>query len=390
MEAVTQFSADIVEQPATIEALGRRDRAHVLTVTATYRLSEEGRKASLLAGGDGRAVQEITLPVPTNRIHLVNVDEEGCARLKLRPRYQLNANQQVVRDDAPPVFDSLPTPDDLLKEAARNHQLERAYRLERAESRRKRQERRFEVHQQVAQEFLADATQRAHEHPRPTPRRCYVTARNRVVLFDAKTDHGVAREVPPEAYRRFCSDQRTRIERGKNIFEREFAVHNEKDRLIAEWVSSYGTTDQQQRHAAGMLPLSEILEGMADLEFAAARHLRRYVLDGVERLQKHLRRFPAYATAIVTKTDLRVMTTRADDATEAQWRLIQDLRALFPHADVTLQRHVLGWASDEHAPTLTVWGVLVRRKIGPFNVRREFLAPDSDDSTFEAPSTRES
>src|ERR671934_285033 len=64
---------------------------------------------------------------------------------------------------------------------------------------------------------------------------------NRVVLFDAKADQGVAREVPPEAYRRFCSDQRARIDRGKNIFARESAVHDEKERLIAEWVSSYGT-----------------------------------------------------------------------------------------------------------------------------------------------------
>ena len=390
MEAVRQFPSDIVEPPIASEALGRRERAQTLTVTATYRLSEEGRKASLLAGGDGRGVQEITLPVPTNRIHLVNVDEEGCARLKLRPRYHLNGNQQVVRDDAPPMFDALPTADDLLKEAARNHQLERAYRLERAEAQRKRQDRRFEVHQQIAQDFLADPTRRAHEHPRPTPRKCYLTARTRVVLFDARTDQGVAREVPPEAYRRFCADQRARTERGQRMFERQSAVHDEKERLIAEWVSSHGTSDQQERYTAGMLPIAEVLEGMADREFAAARNLPRYVLDGVERLQAHLRRFPTYANVTVAKSDLRVTTTRADDATEAQWKLIQDLRALFPDADVTLQRHVLAWASDDHAPTITVWGVLVRRKIGPFNVRREYLAPDPDDSTFEDPSTRES
>jgi hypothetical protein len=66
------------------------------------------------------------------------------------------------------------------------------------------------------------------------------------------------------------------------------------------------------------------------------------------------------------------------------------LRALFSDADVTLQRHVLAWASDDHAPTITVWGVLVRRKIGPFNLRREYLAPEPDNSAFEDPSTRES
>ena len=92
----------------------------------------------MLAGGDGRAVQEIKVQVPTNRFHLVSVDSEGQARLRLRPRYYLNTNQDVVRNDGPPIFDAVPTVDDLLKEAARNHQLERAYRAERAEHQRKR------------------------------------------------------------------------------------------------------------------------------------------------------------------------------------------------------------------------------------------------------------
>jgi hypothetical protein len=372
------------ESVPQLEPGARRDRTtQTLMVTATYRLSEEGRKASLLAGGDGRELQHITLAVPTNRIHLVSVDAEGHARLKLHPRYYLNADQHVVRDDAPPRFDALPTVDDLLKEAARNHQLERAHNIERAEAKRKKQDSRFTIHQQIAEDFLADSTRRAHEHPRPTPRQCYVTARNRVVLFDAKRDHGVARQVPPEAYRRFCVDENARKNRGKDIFQRELTIHEEKERLIAEWVSMHGTSDQRDRYAAGMLPLAEVLEGMADREFAAAGDRPRYALDGVERLQTHLRQLPQYAQVVVTKSDLRVTTTRAEDATETQWELMRELRALFPHADVTLQRHRLQWACDHHAPTVTVWGVLVRRKIGPFNVRREYLAPAPDDSVRE-------
>jgi hypothetical protein len=387
MEAVSPLVTPATEPVTEIEAVPRRERTQTLTVTATYRLSEEGRKASLLTGGDGREVQEIMLPVPTNRIHLVSVDANGHARLKLRPRYSLNADQNVIRDDDPPRFDALPTVEDLLKEAARNHQLERAYKAERAEARRKRQDRKFDVHQQIAEAFLADSTRRAHEHPRPTPRQCYLTARNRVVLFDAKRDHGVARQVPPEAYRRFCADERARTELGQGIFRREFAIHEDRERLIAEWVSTHGTADQRDRYAAGMLPMAEVLEGMADEEFAAAVDRPRYVLDGIERLQAHLQQFTQYATVVVTKRDLRVTTARAEDATETQWVLMQELRALSPHADVTLQRHRLAWARDNNAPAVTVWGVLVRRKIGPFNVRREFLAPNSDDSARERAGT---
>jgi molecular chaperone DnaJ len=53
-----------------------------------YLLSETGRKASLLSGGNGRAVQQIQVQVPVNRLHLVSVSGKGVARLKLRPRFE--------------------------------------------------------------------------------------------------------------------------------------------------------------------------------------------------------------------------------------------------------------------------------------------------------------
>ena len=71
-------------------------------MTAAYHLSEAGRKASLLAGGDGRALQQITVQVPTNRLHLVSVDPPGRGTAEVAPRYDTDVNQRVVRiDDAP-------------------------------------------------------------------------------------------------------------------------------------------------------------------------------------------------------------------------------------------------------------------------------------------------
>ena len=69
----------------------------LLTVVAQYTLTEAGRKASLLAGGDGRAQQVLELQLPTTRLHLVTVDAQGRARLKLSPRYELGEDQRVVR-----------------------------------------------------------------------------------------------------------------------------------------------------------------------------------------------------------------------------------------------------------------------------------------------------
>ena len=73
----------------TTDGMTRADAVRTLTVKAMFLLSEAGRKASLLAGGDGRELQTIEIEVPTNRFHLVVVDPDGRARLKLRPRYEV-------------------------------------------------------------------------------------------------------------------------------------------------------------------------------------------------------------------------------------------------------------------------------------------------------------
>lgn len=380
MEAVTPFPQ---RTDSGMEGDLSAKRPQTLPATATYRLSEQGRKASLLSGGNGRAVQDVTISVPVSRIHLVSVDAEGHARVRLQPRFSVNGEQQVVQSEEAPVFDTVPSVDDLLNEAARNHQLESRYRSAAAEEQRKRQDKGLELKQRLAEEFLADPKRRARVHPRPTPRVCHVVVRNSVVRFDAKTDVGIARQLPPEAYRRWCADERERTQQGQDEFKRGYAVHEEKARLVAEWVSTYGSPSQCERHAAGLLPLSEVLEGMADQEFAAAVSRPRYVADGVTRLQAFLHHYPQYANVVLVKSDLDVRTERAEDATQAQWSMLSELRAMFPHADVTIRRHTLTWTRDSNAPRLTICGVLVRRKIGPFNIRREFVAPDrsvSDDA----------
>src|SRR5438552_11963445 len=115
MDTVTAFARR--QESVAPVATATVDANRTLAVTATYLLSEEGRKASLLAGGDGRAVQELTVQVPTNRLHLVSVDANGVARLKLRPRYEMDGEQRVVRIDAAPIYEAPPDIEDLFREA---------------------------------------------------------------------------------------------------------------------------------------------------------------------------------------------------------------------------------------------------------------------------------
>jgi len=173
MDTVTAFAQHRQEFGTPI-ATATIDANRTLAVTATYLLSEEGRKASLLAGGDGRAVQELTVQVPTNRLPLVSVDANGVARQRLRPRYEMNGEQQVVRIDAPPTYDSPPEIEDLFREAARNHQLERAFETDRRSVKARRHEADRERRTQLANAFLNDPAQRALVHPPPTSKRCYL------------------------------------------------------------------------------------------------------------------------------------------------------------------------------------------------------------------------
>ena len=353
------------------------ETARLLAVTATYLLSEEGRKASLLAGGDGRAIQQMSIQVPTSRLHLVTVDDEGVALLKLRPRYERDGEQRVIRTDAPPTYDSPPSLEDLYREAARNHELERAYHQQRTAVRTERRETQRQFRAQLAQTFMSDRVQRALVHPAPSPKRCYLTAERGRVLFDVNTDEGIAREVPPEAHRRFRADLRARREQNLHQRAEQLALYEEKKRLIAEWIAAHGTPEQRGRQAAGVLPMAEAIEAMTDEAFVVIGDRPRYLRDGAERLQAHLRQSPQYANAVVTTADLVVTSKNAAQATAVQWALVQELQAALPDATIVLRVHRLTWKHDPQAPTLTINGVLVTRKVGPFTLRREYAAPGS-------------
>ena len=360
----------VPDGPKTVEA-GR-----TLAVTATYALTEEGRKALLLAGGDGRALQEMVVEVPSNRLHLVSVDANGVARLKLRPQYRVGDDQRVARIDSAPEYDSPPSIEDLFREAARNHQLESTYQTERRTARSKRRDSERETRADVAQAFLGDPNQRALAHPPPTPKRCCVATEHGRVLFDVDTDTPPAKDVPPEAHRRFRADLRARQERNQQGRAAQLALHEEKKRFIAEWVASHGTAEQQDRQAVGVLPIDEALEALADETFAVLQDRPRYTRDGVARLQASLRQDPRYVDAVVTAGTLSVISANAVKATAVQWALVKEVQSLVPNATVTLRVHRLSWKQDPRASTLTVFGVLVTVTHGPFTLRREYEAPE--------------
>jgi hypothetical protein len=347
--------------------------ARTLSVTATYLLSEDGRKASLLAGGDGRAVQQIVLQVSANRLHLVSVDKQGIARLKLRPRFERDDERGVVRIDAAPIYDAPPTIDELYRAAAKNHELETAYDAARAAHRSKRSDDDRARRQSVAEGFLADKGQRAIAHPPPSPKRCCIVTDRGRLLFDVATDQGLAKEVPPEAHRRFRADLRAKKERDRQDRAAQLALHEEKKRFIAKWVAESGTDEQKVRQASGMLPMAEAIEGITDQVLAVNGRLPIYTRDGAERLQQCMRERTGAADAVVGPSDVVVRSSHAVTATAEQWGVVQELTNRLPEANVVLREHVLSSKRHRESPNLTVFGVLVTKRHGPFVLRREYV-----------------
>jgi hypothetical protein len=376
MESVTR----LVERHAELatgqptERIAEVPRA--LAVTATYLLSEEGRKASLLAGGNGRALQDLKIQVPANRLHLVGVDKQGVARLKLRPRYELGDDQRVTRADAAPTYDAPPSLEELFRAAARNHELERAFSAERTAERSKRRESARDSREQLAQAFLADPAQRALAHPAPSPRRCLLQAERGRVLFDVSSDEGLAKQVPAEAHRRFRADLRARDEQNLQQRAAQLAVHEEKKRFIADWIAAHGTEEQRVRQTAGVLPMAEAVDAIADHEFASLADRPIYRRDGPERLQAYLRKQTGDVDVVVAPADLGLLNTNAVKATAEQWAMVQEIQAAVPDARVTLREHRLSSKRHARVPALVIFGVLVSKRVGPFVVRREYDARD--------------
>jgi hypothetical protein len=380
METVTRVADRQAGSVSTASTPGP-EVARTLAVTATYLLSEDGRKASLLMGGDGHAVQQIALQVSANRLHLVSVDKQGVARLKLRPRFERDKELGLVRIDAAPLYDAPPTIDELYRAAAKNHELETAYYAERVAQRSKRSDDDRARRETVAEAFLADKGQRAVAHPPPSPKRCYVITDRGRLLFDITADQGIAKDVPPEAHRRFRADLKAKAERDRQNRTEQLARHEEKKRFIADWIAANGTDEQKTRQAAGVLPMAEALEGITDQVFAVNGRLPLYTRDGADRLQRFLRESTGTDDIVVTPSDVAVHSVHAVKATATQWAVVRSLQNLVPDATVVLREHVLSSRRHQDSASLTVFGVLVTKPHGPFVLRREYVVNDVRQAT---------
>lgn len=376
MDTVTPFNARGTSTSQTASP-GSVDVPRTLSVQVTYRLSEAGRKASLLSGGDGRARQSTTLRLPASRLHLVQVEPDGTARLKMRPQYRLNAEQHIVRVNLPPIYDHPPTLDELLQDAARNHELERGFYAQHSSRRITRREATQQWLDEIARDFLADPTQRAVPHPQPTPRFCQIATSRGSVAFHAHQMTGLPAKVPLEAFRRFHNDLRIRHGQADLQRERDVQVDAERRRAMADWIREHGTDAQRERLAAGVFPKAEWVALMADHVFAPLAEMPMFTPAGPADLQAFLRQRPGYESAVVTSSDFRVVTRPLTEARPVEWEWLQWIRRHLPAATLHLRARLLLWTKDPNAPWRRTVTVLVTTNVDTLSLRREFVVPQT-------------
>jgi hypothetical protein len=277
-----------------------------------------------------------------------------------------------------PLFDQPPTIDELLRLAARNHQLERAYHVKRTIVRDQRSDTDRVRRTKIALAFLADPTQRALIHPSPTPRRCYLATRFGHLRFDRVVDSGPARDVPREALRRFRADVKAARERRAHERTEHVRLRDERWQTMTAWVAEHGTPDQQARLAAGLLPPSEVREAMADDAFRALADRPRYTHDGVEQMRAHVQQWTGRTRHHVTERDFVVFGHPVSTVTNRQWALLQEIRAAVPDAHLALHLREFIWRRDPGVPRLTRLTLVVTKTIGPMLLRREYLVSNDE------------
>jgi hypothetical protein len=345
---------------------------------AIVQLSARGRRASLLAGGDGRALQHLHVDVPPSAADLVRVNRRGEASLVLGPRIvALPSGQLRLLRDAR-LYDVPPTNEQLLADARAVAALRQAYVTQRSLAYTAAKE-------ALAQDFLQDAERRAIVHPPPTAQRCAFQTQRGVLVF-RHTDAGTAAVVPVEAHRRFRADLAERARRNESQAARDMAIHQAKHLSMARWIEQHGSADQQSRLAAGRLSDAEMYEAIADEVFGPLREWPRYMHDARGDLLKRYRDVDASAPGDIPAAQVKVESTVVVHLSADQWHQLAAMQAAVPQAVMTVRRYRIYWSDRpaRHDPHVIQYAVLVKYRIDPLTIVRSYVLPAADGSTAES------
>jgi hypothetical protein len=373
---------DVAEaQPVTTDDAPVRPE-RTIKALAVVQLSARGRRASLLAGGDGRALQRLHVDVPPSAVDLIRVNRRGEASLVLGPRIVALPNGRLRRLREPMLYDAPPTNEQLLVDARAVAALREAYVTQRSLAY-------VAAKEAFAQEFLQDAARRAIVHPPPTAQRCAFRTEHGVLVF-RHTDAGAAAVVPVEAHRRFRADLAERARRNQSQAARDMAIHQAKHLSMARWIEQHGSADQQSRLAAGRLSDAEMYEAIADDVFGPLQAWPRYMHDARGDLLTCYREVDASAPGDIPAAQVKVESTVVVHLSADQWSQLAAMQAAVPEAVMTVRRYRIYWSDRpaRHDPHVIQFAVLVKYRLDPLTIVRSYMLPAPDNSTADSTTAR--
>jgi len=358
----------------------RRDAStRPITATAVYYLSERGRKDALVQGISAEARQSLHLTVPPEDVELLHVTPGGAAFLALTPRYETLPDGRYVRFDDPPVFDHVPTADELLAYARAAYTIRQTIRADYAGKRQARDAEQREKKATIAQAFLSDATARPAPNPIPNKYVCWLVERDGRLMKFRHTDPPPGGLVPAEAERRRRADAAVKRAAGQARMNANATRADEKRAAIETWVAEHGTPDQRARFEAGVLPPSEVLRCLTEATLAPiAATYPVYRPIRPEELQARFDADPSWSTVRLPALEFAVEIQESQvTAKPHHWAAIQEIQRAIPGATVVLRRDRAYWKGDPsgRAPVIIRYALRVTVPVGPFTLKRVVAAP---------------
>jgi hypothetical protein len=335
----------------TAVRLGRVGQGGTVVIKASiyYNLSQQGQHDSLRRGGDGRSAQVQTGDIQPSDLDMFVVDEAGHPHFQatlapgeaivaaweaqtgtlILPKDEYSSVGRPREDGLVEVeWNVFPDWDDLLTLGRWTRQVIRhaeatAATEAAAES---------AAQAEVLRDFRADPTARAEKISED-----YVTIKG--------WDFWLA-DIVEEAKQRWAHDQD--------------ALRTANRATLAAWVTEYGSDNQRERLAAGLLPWQEAHDSLNEHLFAP--------LNGVELYTRF-----EVSEVCVCPDDTCTPKFRSVDASELtadEWERFKAIRAQVPDATFQLREHQAKCASATR--TKVKRGVIVKRTLDRLTFKREF------------------
>lgn len=361
--------------------------------TITYRLTEAGRKASLISGGNGQEIQTVAGELTPENIDLFTVAADGKAALDIfrtgEPErdslYTANVEWKRYAATVPMEFEALLVVARDFRALRQAHADAQPARLatKQAEERTTAEAAQADLERKQADaiaelsaltpDALADDAQANRDNHR---------FRDLLGSPDGKYHHnfsGYPRKSTFEPAQALIETANGILAARRQVeAESENAKAAAKRAWQAEWLASNGTHSQRARDEEGLLPNAELEAAIKDWAFRAlAGEVRYQPLVASEVRATCAEKCVCGGDGYGAQCTINFSSEEADEATNDEFNRLLAIRALVPDGTVELRLHTgkcddSDCDPDEDQGIATRKGFMVEIVAGPFTLHREY------------------